>query len=123
MSWTLCTSGAAISKAGTNVNADIVVYDAGNATIMDKWSDEAEGRIQSETNTTWITNILAEPALSLSGALSDICSSMIAKELISYDPTGYLAREADFLMNMNDDKEIKGLKILRDKNKHTLRDP
>ena len=110
MSWTLCTSGAAIYKAGEHVSGTV----SGSGVILAKWSDEAEGRICFETNTDWITGYS-----SLSGEvkaiLSDICSSMIAKRLISYDATGYLSREADMLMNVNDDIEVKGLNILEGK--------
>jgi len=110
MSWKLCTSGAAVYKAGEHVNSTV----SGSGTILAKWSDEAEGRICFETNTDWINNY-STLSTEAKAILSDVCSSMIAKRIISYDTTGYLSREADMLMNMNDDIENKGLQILKGK--------
>ena len=113
MAWTLCTSGAAAYKAGINCNAI-----SGSAVTMAEWSDEAEGSICTECHTDFINNYSTYS--SLSGSLADICSSKIAKKIIAYDTTGYLSREADMLMNLNDDIETKGLQILKDKTKQRL---
>lgn len=110
MAWTLCTSGSALTKAGLHVNSDI----SGSITVFDEISTNAEGTIEQETNTSWITNI-GTLSLSIKKALADLCSSRIAKVLIAYDTTGYLRREADTLMNINDDIEIKALKFLKGK--------
>ena len=109
MSWALCTSGAAVAKAGTHCNAV-----SGSAVTMAKWSDEAEGRIEVETHTALISNIASLPT-GIQGAISDVCSSYVAMSLITFDPTGYLYREADMLMNLNSDRVNKGLAILKDK--------
>ncbi len=110
MAWLFCTSNEAIAKAGTHANASIIVDSAALAS----WSDEAEGSIEQDTNTDWTTtyNALSN---SIKGALKDITSSRIAKVIVSYDPIGYLTREADMLMNMNDDIEVTGLKKIRGK--------
>ena len=121
MSWTLCTSGTAIIKAGVNVNSDIVNYGT-NQTALDAFSDQAEGSMEADTGMTLITSF-AGLAAGIQGAIADVCSSKVALKLISYDSTGYLAREADTLMNMNDDIVTKGLVKLRDFKKMTLNSP
>ena len=118
MVWTLCTSGAAIAKAGANVNSNIISYVGDYKTILDTWSLEAEDRINAECHTDFVANHATY--LDISGALSDICSSLIAMNIVAYDTTGYLAREADILLNVNDEKANRGLAILKDKNKQRL---
>mgnify|MGYP007100103105 CR=1 FL=1 len=118
MSWTLCTSGAAILKAGTHANSTIIASGASLAI----WSTEAEGRIEAETRRTWVANY----STLLSGAkgiLADVCSSLIAMNIIAYDTTGYLTREADTLLNVNDEKASRGLAILKDFESHTFKTP
>jgi hypothetical protein len=117
MSWTLCTSAAAVAKAGTHCNAV-----SGAATTMAKWSDEAEGKIEQETHTAWVDNY-SSLSTGIKNQLSSVCSSIVAMDIISFDPTGYLSREADMLMNKNYDIIITGLKDLENKNKHTLSEP
>lgn len=118
MTWTLCTSEAAVLKAGTHANSAIIVSGAPLAV----WSLEAEGRIELETRRTWVANH-AGLAVGLSGALSDVCSSLIAMKIIGYDTTGYLTREADTLLNVNDDIASAGLKLLKDFKSNTLQTP
>ena len=109
MSWHFCTSESAVAKAGTHCNAI-----SGSAVTMAKWSDEAEGFIMVKTNTDFSGSYsILEPAVK--GILSDVASSMIAKRIIVFDTTGYISREADTLMNMNDDIENRGLKVLEGK--------
>ena len=109
MSWNLCTSGAAVAKAGVHCNAV-----SGSATTMAKWSDEAEGFIQSQTHTLMIGQTTGS-LIAISGSISDVVSSRIAMNIITYDTTGYLTREADTLMNFNSDIVNKGIGILKDK--------
>jgi len=118
MTWTLCTSGAAIFKAGEHCNSTV----SGSGTILAKWSDEAEGRIEAETRRTWVSNY-SGLGTGIKGVLSDVCSSLIAMNIIAYDTTGYLTREADSLLNVNDDKANNGLKILKDFKSNTLQTP
>jgi len=110
MSWTLCTSGAAISKAGVNANSTICTSGA----ALEKWSEEAEGRICAECHKDFITDISSLDT-GIQYAISDICSSLIALNIIAFDTTGYLTREADILLNLNDDRVTKGLAKLKDK--------
>jgi hypothetical protein len=119
MAWTLCTSGAAIAKAGTHANSTLIAYGGTNKTILDKWSDEAEGSICAECHTDFVSSITTT-YLSISGSISDVCSSKIAKRIIMYDDTGYFSREAETILDVNDDIETKGLIILKDKTKQRL---
>lgn len=115
--WTFCTSAAAVAKAGANVSSA-----SSAAVTMADWCIEAQGTIESQTGKSFIDNYSSLPA-GVSGALSDVCSSMVAMKLISYDTTGYLSREADTLMNMNYDIVTKGMKDLEDFKKLKLKNP
>ena len=116
MAWTLCTSGSAIIKAG--VHADTTLHSGDN---FDAISTAVEGAIEQETNTSWVANY-ATLSTSIKSALSDLASSRIAKILIGYNPTGYLAREADMLANINDEIDIKITAALKGK-PDTLKTP
>ena len=117
MSWTLCTSGAAVLKAGTHANS---ISTSGSA--LAEWSTEAEGKIEADTGFSWVTNY-SGLSTGIKGALSEVCSSLIAMKIIAYDVTGYLRREADTLMNFNDEIVTKGLATLKDKAVNTLKTP
>lgn len=118
MSWTLTTSGAAVNKAGIHANSSITV----SGSPLAKWSDDAEGYIESQTHRTWVSNYSGLPT-GIKGVLSDITSSKVAMAIIAYDTTGYLTREADTLMNYNDDIISKGLGVLKDFDSNTLKAP
>lgn len=111
MSWTLCTSGSATLKAGTHANITGITADGADFDLL---SDAAEGRICMECNADFVTNFADYPTL-IQQSLADVCSSLIAMDIIAFDTTGYLRREADTLMNYNDDRVIKGLKKLQEK--------
>ena len=112
MSWTLCTSGAAIAKAGAGANTTIIA----DGTTLAKWSTEAEGRICAETHTDFVTT--ASSLTQIQNALSDVCSSLIANKIIAYDMSGYTSRqEAGTMLDFNDSTADDGLKILKDKKK------
>lgn len=121
MVWTLCTSGQAIIKAGVNVNSDIVNY-ATNKTAMDAFSTEAEGSIDLETGKTIISSYASLPA-GVQGAVNDVCSSKVAMKMIAYDLRNYLAREADTLLNVNNDIIVKGLSKLKEYTNLKLKSP
>jgi hypothetical protein len=116
MSWTFCTSGSAVAKAGANCNAI-----SGSVATMAKWSDEAEGTICLLTNTDFLTSYAGLNA-QIKNALSDACSSYIALSIVQYDPTGYLTREADLLINRNYDVYSNAIKVLTGK-ANTLKTP
>lgn len=95
MAETMCTSGQAIARAGANANSTIIV----DKTVMDAWSVEAERQIEAETGLSIVSNFTS---YQLSGAASAACAAIWANCIIAYDTTGYLSREADTLLNVND---------------------
>lgn len=110
MSWTLCTSGSAIAKGGANANSTIIA--SGSTLAM--WSDEAEGNIVMVTRRDWVGSY-ASVNTYVKNALSDCCSSMIAKQIISYDMSGYTSRaEAQTMLNVQDDVVSDKIKALKD---------
>jgi hypothetical protein len=111
MAWTLCSSGAAIFKAGTNVNSNAVDY-LNNQTEIDEWSDQSEGSMELETGWKLIDNVSGLG--NVSGAIADICSSKVAMKMISYSNKGYLTRESDTLLNVHDDIIKKGMTKLKE---------
>lgn len=118
MAWTLCTSSAAVIKAGANVNADIQI----SGTHLEQWSNEAEGWIVAESRRNWVTKFSTLDT-SIKNVLSDVCSSRIAKQMMSYDPSGYISRNVTLMINVQDDVVTKGLKFLKDFKSNTIKDP
>ena len=113
MSWTLCTSGAAIAKAGANANSDIIVYDGTNKNIMDEWSNQAEGFLNAETRYDWIAS---SGTANFTAALSDVVSSKVANNIIAYDMSGYTSRaEAQTMLDVNENIIRKGIATLNKK--------
>ncbi len=110
MAWTLSNSGNAILKAGVNANADII----SGVTDIESLSTEAQGWIAARVHSDVVTNFSTFPT-EIQNTLSDIHSSRIAMQIVSIDPTGMLTREADMLMNMNDDVVTKGITKLQEK--------
>ena len=66
MTFTLCTSGSAIVKAGTHANSTIIL----SGTAMANYSLEAEGLIESETRIKWVENHATLPT-GIKGVLSN----------------------------------------------------
>jgi hypothetical protein len=115
--WQFCTSGAAVARAGANCSSI-----SGSAVTMLEWYNAAEGKIEQETSTAWSDNYSGLPN-GIKYQLQNICSSLIAMDIIQYNSTGYLTREADMLMNKNSSIIGAGMKELNDKTKHTLKAP
>ncbi len=107
MSWTLSTKAKAIANAGENADATIVA----DSTTLDAWSDDAEGEVELVTKRTWVTDYASLPTR-IQLSLSSIVSSMVAQKIIAYNTTGYLSREADTLMNLNQERIEQGMKAL-----------
>jgi len=111
MAWTLCSSGAAISKAGANSESNIKTSGA----ILADWSDEAEGAICAECHTDFVTNY-ADYDTEIQNALQTISAAKIAKQIIAYDMSGFTStREAETMLDYLDDVENKALQTLKDK--------
>ena len=110
MAWTLTTSGAAILKAGVNANSTIV---ASGAALL-SFSNEAEGRIEGETRRLWVSGYSGLDD-GMKNVLSDVCSSLIAMQIMSYDMSGYTSRqEVGTMLDVQDDRASKGLQFLKD---------
>jgi len=109
MAWTLTTSGAAIVKAGEDVNSSIV---SGAELVI--FSNQAEGRIVQETRKNWVDNY-ASATTAEKNVLNDACSSLIANNLIMYDLSGYSRiAEAQTLLSINDNIYNRCIKILKE---------
>jgi len=115
MSWTLCTSGAAIYKAGVGVNLDIRLSGA----ILALWSDEVEGTINAITRKDWITT---PASTNTAGIIKELASDMIASKMIVYDMRGYTSRtEAQTMLDFLNNNITRNLKELQDeKNKEKM---
>lgn len=118
MVWTLTTSGSAVAMAGTHVNSTIKV--SGSALLG--FSNQAEGIIEARTKKTWVDNYSSQ-SNGIKNILSDTASSLIAMDMIAYDNTGYLAREADMLMNKLDERINSNIAVLKDFKTSDLRTP
>lgn len=122
MSWTLCTSGAAIAKAGANANTTvisgsaIVPYTGGmsGAALLAKWSDEVESTICLRTRYDWISAVSSATVTQpFRGCLSDTASDMIAMKIINYDCSGYTKLlEAQGMLDVLRDNISKNLELL-----------
>ena len=98
MAGTLSTASEAIVKAGENANATIVA----DTTQITSWIEQAEGNVEHQTRRSWVANF-ATLGTPVKAMLDDVVSSMVALKIIAYNTTSYLSREADTLMNLNDD--------------------
>lgn len=109
MSWTMCTSGAAIAKAGANANSTVIYSGA----IIDAWSDQAEGSINAITRKNW-TSSWAALATNIKPILSDLASDMIATKIIAYDTSGYTTgAEARTMLNVLHDNIVRNITELK----------
>ncbi len=115
--WDLTTSGSATIKAGLHASSITA-----SGTEMAKMYDEAEGEIITQTRRDWVTNY-SSLSTGVKGALSDVASSMIGMAIAGYDPTGYLIREWDGVMNFNDDRITKGMAKLKDFKSNEIKTP
>jgi hypothetical protein len=111
MSWTLCTSGAAISKAGANANSSIVA----SGSILAVWSDEAEAKLNTDSRYDWVANY-ASVGANYKPILAKAVSDSVALNIIGYDPSGFTSRyEAQFMADMLVDDYNKCIALLSEK--------
>lgn len=119
MSWTMCTSGAAVAKAGVNASSVAVTSGA----LMGQWSDEAEGYIEAATRRSWVANFSGLPT-GVKAALGNVASSLIANKMINYDTDGYYPlRAAETTLDVNDNIVNDGIRVLKDFKSNTLQEP
>ena len=106
MAWSMCSSGAAIYKAGANADSTAIA----SASILAEWSNEIEGWINAETRHDWIST----PATAnFTGILKSVAASLIGNNIIAYNMSGYTSRtEAQTMLDVNRDIATQGLKVL-----------
>ena len=119
MAWTFTTSGAATERAGANVSDTIKADEA----ALNKFSDHAEGRIESESRRSWREN-WGSVASGAQVLIGDIASALVAMDMINFDMSGYTSRqEAGTMLDVLDDRANKGLKILKDFKSNDMQTP
>ena len=79
MSWELCTSLAAIYKAGENAASKAV-----SAALLADWSEKAQDTFCMKTRKDWVTGFTAIPT-HLVGCVADAVSDLIAIKIINYN--------------------------------------
>jgi len=105
MTWTLCSSQAAIWKAGINASTG-----ASSGALMEEWYNQVVGTINARTRRDWTTDT---SEASFAGILRDTASDMIAIKMINYDMSGYTSRsEAQTMLDVLDTNSERNLKIL-----------
>jgi len=116
MSFTLCTSGAIVTKAGEDVNQTA----AASGAILEQLSEDAEGYINVMTGYDWVANY-ASIGANWKFALSHACSCLGGAGLVDYDKASYIglgfAEDKINLLINRADKLISRLKEDRVKEK------
>jgi hypothetical protein len=115
MAWTLCTSGAAIHKAGEDADATII---ASGSALAD-YSDEAEALCCVVARSDVIGNY---GTLTANGkkVFQDITSSYVAEQIIKWKPASYTSRaEATTMLNVLENNIQRNLKLIADDNYKT----
>ena len=110
MSFTLCTSGAIVAKAGANVNSAAAL----SGTLLQQYCDEAEGIVCAATLFDWVANY-ATVGANYKGALTTAVSALGGNKLIAYDMSGYTGRgEAEDMINLNYTEAANAINVLKD---------
>ncbi len=118
MAFTYTTSGAAVRKAGKNVNTTISVSGA----ALDDWSDQSEGSIDVQSERLFLANYGSLNS-AVKQELDNVTSSMIAMNLIGYDLPAYPGSSGRTLLDINDDIINRGLRALDKFKSNTLQKP
>ena len=107
MTWTLCTSGTAIAKAGANANSTITA----SGTLLAGLSDEVEAIICSITRVDVVTNY---GSLNAQGKaiLGNIASSMIAQNIVGYNPDSIGRGTATLILNNLENQIRRGISLV-----------
>jgi len=108
MSWTLCTSEAAVYKAGAGANSAVTA----SHLILAEWSDEVEASINMRTRKDWVAGYAGVGA-NFKAILADVSSDMIGMKIITYDMSGYTSRlEAQTMLDVARDNINTNIKFL-----------
>ena len=109
MSFTLCTSGAIVIKAGKNVSSSAV-----SGAILEQFSDEAEGFINAVTRYDWVANY-SKVGANYKPILADAVSALAGSYMVAYDMSGYTNRgEAEDVINILHDRASRAIAILKE---------
>lgn len=110
MSFTLCSSGAIVIKAGKNVDST----GSTSGVILEQFSDEAEAFINATTRYDWVANY-SSIGTNFKQILADAASALAASYLVAYDMSGYTNRgEAEDVINILHDRATRAIAILKD---------
>ena len=110
MAYIMTTEAEIQQKSGAGVNA------AFNTTMMTAANLRAESTINCICRFNFSDAVTAGLNADVKGILSDIASSLVAIEAISYDMSGYTSRiEAEDMINVLRDIALRNLSLLRDK--------
>ena len=109
MSWALCTSGAALYKAGANASSTVTASGA----ILDEFSDMAEATVCAVTRKDWVADIALQTA-NFKPVLADVTSDLIAMKIINYDMSGFTSRiEVQTMLDVLKDNSTRTLEVLK----------
>ena len=110
MAYIMTTEAEIQQKSGVGVNA------AFNTAMMTTANLRAESTINCLTRYNFSDAVTTGLNADVKGLLSDVASSLVAIEAISYDMSGYTSRlEAEDMINVLRDGALRGLAILKDK--------
>ena len=110
MAYIMTTEAEIEQKSGAGVSATF------DTTAMTASNLRAESMVNSIARYNFSDAVTAGLNADVKGLLSDICSSFVAIEAISYDMSGYSSRiEAEDMINVLRDGMLRNLSILRDK--------
>ena len=116
MSFTLCTSGAIVIKAGADVNATA----AASGTILTLFCDMAEAQLSTITGIDWVS-VYSDVGTNYKPILADAVSCLAGNMLIAYDLSGYpSSTKAQTLMSFNDDNYTRCVSLLREADRKSL---
>ena len=107
MTWTLCTSGSAINKAGIYANATIIA----SGSALASYYDEVESIICSIARVDVVT---AYSGLTSYGKqiLGNLASSMVAQKIICYDPNAIGRSTATLRLNILENDIRRGISLI-----------
>ena len=110
MAYIMTTEAEIIQKAGAGKSATF------DTTAMTAANLRAESTINCICRYNYSDAVTTGLNVDVKGLLSDVASSLVAMEAISYDMSGYTSRlEAEDMINVLRDGALRGLSILRDK--------
>ncbi len=113
----MTTEAEITSKEGANVSASVT------EAMHDAWVLQAENFVNVFARKNWSDAVTAGLNVDVKGIFSDIVSSMVAINGITYDMSGYTSlAEAESMITVLRDGILRNLSILRDKKAETFID-